>query len=434
MQFDPSKIITTTNLTASLTITPVNVQPGKAGMTLTFPLPTCKPDKPSCKHERKLKQGQCKYCKKCFKINKNLIAHMKEAHKDIPPGTCLPCNNEPLVDKKKKNNEVRKCETCGKTFSSWSNYDLHLKSHTGEKPIKCDFPNCLYATAQSTKLARHKAAIHKVGINYVCSYCDKGFYDNSDYSKHLKSHDKKNSNQKTCKTCHAVFDTVKGLKAHMEHCYRNIDLPPGSNLAWIPQNTITTPLIYLQHNASPPLICLSQPQSNQNQPNITTTPYTDMPRLPTTVPQNSIRFATENQENAISNLDFSQQNFQPMNSHLQLIRRYQETPYERTELQSFQYLPRNEPFVTNLPALPNQQQQPLDLKTNKYHSESEASEVSQEPSNDLMERLDWLSEIDAVQPSTNATNEDSNSQFNHSFPRVFPESQNDDIYSLLQMA
>ena len=71
-----------------------------------------------------------------------------------------------------------------------------MKSHNGEKPIKCDFPKCFYATAQSTKLARHKAAIHKIGIKYVCSFCGKGFYDDNDYSKHLNSHDKKNSNKK----------------------------------------------------------------------------------------------------------------------------------------------------------------------------------------------------------------------------------------------
>ena len=108
----------TKNLSA---ITPGNAQPG------TFSLKTCK-------HELKLKQDQCKYCRKCFKIRNNLIAHMKEAHKDIPQGTCLPCNKKPFVMRTKKNTEVRKCETCVKTFSSWSNYDLHMKSHTGEKP------------------------------------------------------------------------------------------------------------------------------------------------------------------------------------------------------------------------------------------------------------------------------------------------------------
>ena len=125
---------------------------------------------------------------------------MKEAHKDIPPGTRLPCNKKSFVARNKKNTEIRKCETCGKTFSSWSNFSLHMKSHSGEKPIKCNFPNCLYATAQSTKLARHKASIHKIGIKYVCSFCAKGFYDNHDYSKHLNSHNKKNFNKKLGKT------------------------------------------------------------------------------------------------------------------------------------------------------------------------------------------------------------------------------------------
>uniref|UniRef100_A0A4W5RFH2 BCL11 transcription factor B b n=1 Tax=Hucho hucho TaxID=62062 RepID=A0A4W5RFH2_9TELE len=45
------------------------------------------------------------------------------------------------------------CEYCGKIFKNCSNLTVHRRSHTGERPYKCDL--CSYACAQSSKLTRH---------------------------------------------------------------------------------------------------------------------------------------------------------------------------------------------------------------------------------------------------------------------------------------
>lgn len=45
------------------------------------------------------------------------------------------------------------CEFCGKMFKNCSNLTVHRRSHTGEKPYKCEL--CTYACAQSSKLTRH---------------------------------------------------------------------------------------------------------------------------------------------------------------------------------------------------------------------------------------------------------------------------------------
>lgn len=45
------------------------------------------------------------------------------------------------------------CEYCGKVFKNCSNLTVHRRSHTGEKPYKCQL--CSYACAQSSKLTRH---------------------------------------------------------------------------------------------------------------------------------------------------------------------------------------------------------------------------------------------------------------------------------------
>ena len=45
------------------------------------------------------------------------------------------------------------CEFCGKVFKNCSNLTVHRRSHTGEKPYKCEM--CPYSCAQSSKLTRH---------------------------------------------------------------------------------------------------------------------------------------------------------------------------------------------------------------------------------------------------------------------------------------
>ncbi|XP_065727294.1 B-cell lymphoma/leukemia 11B isoform X4 [Phocoena phocoena] len=54
------------------------------------------------------------------------------------------------------------CEFCGKTFKFQSNLIVHRRSHTGEKPYKCQL--CDHACSQASKLKRHmKTHMHKAG-------------------------------------------------------------------------------------------------------------------------------------------------------------------------------------------------------------------------------------------------------------------------------
>ncbi|KAK3537886.1 hypothetical protein QTP70_022158, partial [Hemibagrus guttatus] len=69
----------------------------------------------------------------------------------MPPNSTTP----PQTQDKSKS-----CEFCGKTFKFQSNLIVHRRSHTGEKPYKCQL--CDHACSQASKLKRHmKTHMHK---------------------------------------------------------------------------------------------------------------------------------------------------------------------------------------------------------------------------------------------------------------------------------
>ncbi|XP_071447657.1 B-cell lymphoma/leukemia 11B [Hetaerina americana] len=77
------------------------------------------------------------------------------------------------------------CEFCGKVFKNCSNLTVHRRSHTGEKPYKCEL--CSYACAQSSKLTRHMKTHGRLGKDvYRCRFCEMPFSVPSTLEKHMR--------------------------------------------------------------------------------------------------------------------------------------------------------------------------------------------------------------------------------------------------------
>jgi len=78
------------------------------------------------------------------------------------------------------------CEFCGKVFKNCSNLTVHRRSHTGEKPYKCEL--CPYSCAQSSKLTRHMKTHGKGTGKEVlkCHFCAMPFSQHTTLEKHMR--------------------------------------------------------------------------------------------------------------------------------------------------------------------------------------------------------------------------------------------------------
>lgn len=97
----------------------------------------------------------------------------------------LDSNGIPSASPRRDKTRNDTCEFCGKVFKNCSNLTVHRRSHTGEKPYKCEL--CNYACAQSSKLTRHMKTHGRIGKDvYRCKFCGMPFSVASTLEKHMR--------------------------------------------------------------------------------------------------------------------------------------------------------------------------------------------------------------------------------------------------------
>ncbi|KAG9462317.1 hypothetical protein GDO78_014387 [Eleutherodactylus coqui] len=101
------------------------------------------------------------------------------------------------------------CSVCGKTFCNNSSFQVHLRTHTGERPYKCN--HCDKSFIRSSHLKIHLRT-HTGERPYKCPACDKSFRDNSSFARHQRIHTGEKPYQ--CPTCGKYFRKKSNLKDH----------------------------------------------------------------------------------------------------------------------------------------------------------------------------------------------------------------------------
>lgn len=110
---------------------------------------------------------------------------------------------------------------CEAGFTQRTHLDIHIRSHTGEKPFKCDFPGCKKWFSQRGNLHTHMRS-HTGEKPFMCSECGRRFGQRGNLKNHSMIHSK--TSPIVCKLdgCNKRFNQLGNLKSHQNNTHKDL--------------------------------------------------------------------------------------------------------------------------------------------------------------------------------------------------------------------
>ncbi|CAH0625200.1 unnamed protein product [Chrysodeixis includens] len=142
-----------------------------------------------CPHWAPPATHTCPYCQKVFTRKFNFKLHLKR-HSGSREWWCLRCGagavSRWLAGAHCAPRRRRACPVpgCGKTYTTNTNLNTHLRVHSGERPFEC--ADCGKKFTSKNTLSDH-VRIHTGALPYICPICGKQFRTNK-LSAHMSTH------------------------------------------------------------------------------------------------------------------------------------------------------------------------------------------------------------------------------------------------------
>ncbi|XP_044070110.1 zinc finger protein 135-like isoform X2 [Siniperca chuatsi] len=144
--------------------------------------------------------GERQLCSVCGKSYRCLKNHVISKHSHELPADELPAGDTIIT-----------CEVCGKKFPNLSQFKVHQRSHTGEKPFHCDICGKSYRLKE---LLRDHRYTHTGEKPYRCTLCSKTFNLATSFMRHRSIHT--GETPYSCLDCGKHFRLLTFLKAHLQ--------------------------------------------------------------------------------------------------------------------------------------------------------------------------------------------------------------------------